>query len=286
MTELGPQAIAASLRRAWEIVMKLWVFCTLAAFLFILAGCPNSCRNTANTKNNSILRVGTNANFPPFESIDNTGNLVGFDIDFARALAKKLNLENAEFKEFDFDALILALKQNQIDIILAGLSITKSRQQEIMMIPYQGQSLTQMALLFWGEAPSEITNTAAIKNATDQAGLQVSVQGGHYLENYLRDENISIKPLAGPPEQILDIKYKKSWAAVLDVINAKKFAAQHPQLKLLIIDLPKDKWDLGNGIGIAKTNTELAERIKKAIQELKADGTIEELEKIWLEDKN
>ena len=262
--------------------MKKFVLFALAALLmFVLASCNKSCGRSNNSKN-SVLRIGTNANFPPFETIDGKGKLVGFDIDLGRALAKKMGL-SAEFKEFDFDALILALKQGKIDIILSALSITHSRQKEINMVPYQGQPLTEMALLFWEQAPPGVNNAGDLKRMSDQAGLKVSVQAGHYLEGFLKDEGVNLKPLAGPPEQILDIKYKKSWSAVLDIINAKKFVAEHPQLKLVIIPLPEEKWDLGYGIGIAKNNTELAQKIIKAIEELKADGSIAAMEKIWVE---
>ena len=250
--------------------------------LFVFAGsCAKSCGRSQDSKDN-VLRIGTNANFPPFETIDSKGTLVGFDIDLGRALAKKMGL-SPEYKEFDFDALILALKQGQIDILLSAMSITHARQKEITMIPYQGKPLTEMALLFWEEVPAGVNNAADIKRLSDESGLKVSVQSGHYLEGFLKDEAISLKPLAGPPEQILDIKYKKSWAAVLDVINAKKFAAEHPQLKLIIISLPEEKWDLGYGIGIANNNIELIQKVTKAIAELKADGSIAALEKIWVE---
>jgi len=266
---------------------KFVLFAGAGLFVLVLASCNKSCGSApSNSKTSSSktasLRIGTNANLPPFETIDSKGELVGFDIDLGRALAKKLGL-SAEFKEFDFDALILALKQGQIDIILSALSITPARQKEITMVPYQGQPLTEMALLFWEEAPTDVKNAADIKRLSDQAGLKVSVQSGHYLEGFLRDEQVSLKPLAGPPEQILDIKYKKSWAAVLDIINAKKFASQHPQLKLVIISLPEEKWDLGYGIGIAKNNIDLTQKIIKAIDELKADGSISAMEKIWVE---
>src|SRR5437868_2689463 len=104
--------------------MKNLTFAILSLFVLAFASCNKSCGKNNNIKS-SVLRIGTNANFPPFEMVDSKGNLVGFDIDLGRALAKKLNLK-AEFKEFDFDALILALKQGQIDIILSAMSITAS----------------------------------------------------------------------------------------------------------------------------------------------------------------
>lgn len=263
--------------------MKNFVFlASLALLVIALGSCSKGCGKDEVPKS-ALLRIGTNANFPPFETIDKNGHLVGFDIDMGNALANKLDLK-AEFKEFDFDALILALKQGQIDIILSALSITPSRQKEIAMVPYQGQPLTEVALLFWGALPENLQNFADLKALAEKTALSISVQSGHYLEDFLKDEHIKVKPLAGPPEQILDIKYKKSLAAALDVINARNFSSEHPELKLLVLSLPPEKWDLGYGVGIRKENVELTNKIAAAVEQLKSDGSIAAMEKKWVKD--
>lgn len=254
----------------------------IVAFAFLLpllSACTKSCQNTKNT-DEKILRVGTNANFPPFETIDNKGELAGFDIDLARALGKKLGAK-VEFKEFDFDALILALDKGQIDLIMSGLSITASRQQEIAMLPYHGEPLTEISLLFWHAIPGEIKSFSDLKDLAQAKQTTVSVQAGHFLEDFLRGEGIPVKALAGPPEQILDIKYDKSMAAAVDIMVGKKLASEHEDVKNLVLPLPKDKWDLGYGIGINKTRQDLIDQVKKALDDIKADGTLDTLKATW-----
>lgn len=257
---------------------NIFVFIFLFA-LTLLPGCTKSCAGEKNAAK-SVLKIGTNAGYPPFESIDEKGNLVGFDIDMGRALAKELG-KDVEFKEFDFDALILALKKGQIDIILAGLSITESRQKEIAMVPYQGKPLTEISLLFWEKLPS-IKNFDDLKTVAEASKMSISVQTGHFLEDFLKSLGLSVKALAGPPEQILDIKYGKSLAAALDSTNARSLADKHENLKIVTLELPKDRWDLGNGIGINKDRVDLIEAIQGAVLKLKENGTVNMLEKKWI----
>ncbi len=253
---------------------------SLAFVVSLFASCTKSCttKKEAETK---LLRIGTNPTYPPFESIDEKGELIGFDIDMGRALAAELGRE-ADFKEFDFDALILALKKGQIDIIMAGLSITSSRQQEIAMIPYQGKPITEISFLFWENLPGEIASFDDLKAIAKNQKLSISVQTGHFLEDFLKSQGFSVKALAGPPDQILDIKYRKSLAAALDSINGKNLAERHESLKIVTLPLPQDKWDLGNGIGIKKENTQLIEEVKNAVSRLKEKGTVHQLEQKWI----
>ncbi len=259
---------------------NLFFFALFSVFLALVPACTKSCAPNKEPAK-STLKIGTNAGYPPFESIDENGNLIGFDIDMGRALAAELGKE-AVFKEFDFDALILALKKGQIDIILAGLSITESRQQEIAMVPYQGKPLTEISFLFWERVPREIKNFDDLKALAQESKLSISVQAGHFLEDFLKSLGVSVKALAGPPEQILDIKYRKSIAAALDSTNGKSLADKHENLKIITLELPKDRWDLSNGIGINKSRTDLIEQVKEAVLRLKENGTVNQLEQKWI----
>lgn len=258
---------------------RFFMFIVSAILLLSFCGCSKSCSKDKIVEKN-VLKIGTNAGYPPFESIDEKGNLVGFDIDLGRAMAQELGKE-AEFKEFDFDALILALKKGQIDIILAGLSITETRQKEIAMVPYQGKPMTETSFLFWDKAPSDVKSFENLKELAMAKKLSINVQAGHFLEDFLKSMGFSVKALAGPPEQILDIKYQKSFAAALDSTNARNLADKHENLKMITLQLPKDRWDLGNGIGIKKERTDLIKQIEETVLKLKENGTINTLEQKW-----
>lgn len=255
----------------------LFLACAIVAF----TSCTKSCQGEKSA--DAVLKIGTNANFPPYESINAKGELEGFDIDVGRALGEKLN-RKVEFKEFDFDALLVALDKGQIDVILSGMSITESRQKEIAMVPYQGEPLTEISFLFWQNIPEGINGFADVKNKALERKLSVSVQSGHFLEDFLRGEGIPVKPLIGPPEQILDIKYNKSFSAAVDSTVGKKLSREHQGLKNVVLPLPKDKWDLGNGIGIKKSRTQLIEDVAQAIALMKTDGSLQKLVDKWLKD--
>lgn len=262
--------------------MKKCLKVLLAISLAFFFGCTKSCdKNTAKKASEQSLKIGTNANFPPFETVNARGELEGLDIDLGREIGKRLG-RPVEFKEFEFDALILGLQKEQIDLILSGLSITKSRLQEIEMIPYQGDPIKHVSLLFWQHALPKGSSFDDLRALSTQKKLPVTVQAGHYLEGFLRDMNIPLKTLSGPPEQILDLKYQKSLGAALDEKNAQNIANEHADLILVTIDLPQDKWDLGNGIGLKKSHSDLSEQVKKVITDMKNDGTIKKLEEKWL----
>lgn len=248
--------------------MKLLPIILLA--ILCLPGCIK-------TKSNNELIVGINANNPPFEYID-SGKLVGFDVDIAQALANKLQRKLVT-KEFDFDALILALKQGKIDIIISGLSITDKRRKEIAMVPYQGQPITSLAILFWKTAPENIHSFDDLKSISK---LPFTIQAGHFSESFVRSINgITINSLPGPPEQLMDIKYGKSIGVFLDPPTAAAMMKQHGDLKAIQIPLSKDQQVYGYGIGIKKDNASLISEVNKAIDNLKSSGTIAKLEAKW-----
>jgi arginine transport system substrate-binding protein len=219
------------------------------------------------------LIVGINATYPPYESYNQDGEIEGFDVDVATALAGKLGLK-LNLKEISFDALILALKQGKIDIIMSGMSITSSRQQEIAMAPYQGETVKHLTLAFWKEMPLHIKSLEDL----DAAAVQV----GTYQEAYLNTvEGIEVKALEGTPDLILDLQYGKSQAVLFEPHIANAMKAKFPEIQLLSINLPEKGWVLGNGIGIKKDNDELLKKIEAAVRELKEQGVIHKLEQKW-----
>lgn len=267
-----------------EIAMKF----NLKLYLFCLSALSTALFFSACTKKNeskgeeSTLILGTNANYPPYESTNEKGEVIGFDIDVAKAIAQKLG-RKLVIKDMSFDALVLALKQQKFDIIMSGMSITPSRQKEIAMVPYQGQPTTGLSLLFWNTVPGPITSVSDLKGVGNKT---VAVQIGTYMENYLNKvPDVVAKSLDSNVEIVMDLKHGKSVAALLEPHIASEVMPKHPELKRIDIALPKEEWVLGNGIGIRKDNTKLINEVQKAIQAMKQDGTLQKLETQWFEKK-
>jgi len=77
-------------------------------------------------KQRGKLIIGTEPTFPPFEFVDEKNQVVGFDIDIANELAKRLGVK-VEVVSLPFDSLIPALQQGKIDMVIAGMTITEDR---------------------------------------------------------------------------------------------------------------------------------------------------------------
>lgn len=221
------------------------------------------------------LVLGLQAGYPPYESVDKEGNVVGFDVDVANQLATLMN-KKLVIKQMGFDALILSLKNGKIDLIISGMSITEERQKEITMIPYIGDKLTSLELLFWEQpgSPIEALN-----------GKSVAVQSGTFQENILKDyPQIMSKSLENIQELVMDVKYGKSSAILVEPAVATYLKEMYPQLTSVALQLPTEKQPLGNGIGIAKKNEQLAHQVETLIHQLKEDGTLKNLEEKWFHD--
>ena len=170
--------------------------------------------------------VGTNSGFPPFEIVDENGELVGFDVDLARHIAQALG-KKLEIKDMSFDALIVALQQGKIDCAIAGISITKSRQQEIALIHYLGKPLTKLPLLFWKEIPANIKNISDLSHYDNKT---VCAQAGTIQQEIISGyQGIEVKCLENTADLIMDIKYGKSIAAVLEPKVAYALQAHYPK---------------------------------------------------------
>src|SRR3989338_9016836 len=182
-----------------------------------------------NKHSEDTLVLCTNSTYPPYESIDKNGNSVGFDIDMAEAIAKQLG-KKLIIKEMAFDSLILGLEQNKCDMVLSGMSITPSRQKEILMIPYQGEPSKSYYLLFWKKDPVGIEQ---LKNKT------IAVQTGTWMEDYLNTlKFITTKALDSTSELVMDIQYQKSAAAFAEPHIARDVLSKQPNIKAIEILLP------------------------------------------------
>lgn len=224
------------------------------------------------------LAIGLQSGYPPFEFMDTEGKIVGFDIDVANRIAEKLK-KTLVIKDMEFEGEILSLKQGKIDLIMSGMNITPSRLKEISMIPYHGEAATSLSLIFWKEIPEgihSIEDIAKLPNAT------ISVESGAIPELYLsRYQNIHAKSFQGALGPLMDVKYGKSIANLVEPDVAEYLKHQHAEIKILSVPLSKEESILGFGIGIKKENQELFQQVQQIIQELKESGELKQLENKW-----
>lgn len=265
--------------------MKLiWIIVPLCSMVLLALGVMyNKSQSDPN-----VLVVGTESAFPPFEMLDAQGNLIGFDCDVIQAVARKLG-KKVEFKIMSFENLIVALQQKKVDLIIAAISITEPRKAALTLVPYhsnycEGQDAHckngTFPLVFWKSIPHNATKIE------DLAPLQplVSVQAGSIQKEVIASfPFLKVRLLDTIPDLIMDIKYGKSLACMLEPVVLESIKARYPEVVVLDVPIPPSCINEGHGIGIRKEDTTLAKQVDQAIATLQQEGTLKTLEKKWLQ---
>lgn len=218
------------------------------------------------------VRIGTEGAYPPFNSVDSTGKLVGFDIDIANALCEKMKVE-CTFVAQDWDGIIPALLAKKYDAIVASMSITNERKEKVAFtVPYY---LTPGNFI----APKDTKLTQFTPEALKGKviGAQSSTTGATYLEDKYKGSDIKLYPTqdeanadlaAGRLDAVLADKFVLyEWLEKTDAGKCCKFVGAD------LADVNPD----GTGIAVRKEDNELREMLNKAIKEIQADGTYQKI---------
>ena len=269
----------------WIDVLKnfyMWVVVALGGFLlmglFYLFRRKNHFQGTH--KKDAIV-VGLYAEYKPFEFVNELGEVTGFDVDFVREVARKMN-KKVHIKNISFDSLIPALKQGEIDIVISGISITPDRLDHMEMIPYHGKTVRSFALIFWREVPTQIKTIYDFK---DYLNRRVAVQVGTVQEEFLsKFDFIEPKPMCSMTALILDVRHGDSIAAIVKSDMAYSLQSEYPKIKIVEVQLDEKDWVLGDGIGVRKGNKVLADQLKNIVVHLKTNGVASRVHSKWLKD--
>lgn len=208
------------------------------------------------------LIMSTNAAFPPYEMTTDSGEFEGIDIETAQAIADKLGLE-LQIDDMDFDAALLAVQQGKSDMVMAGVTVTDERQN---VMDFTDSYATGIQSII-------VKEDSDIASVDDLAGKKIGTQRGTtgylYCSDDFGDENVVAYDDGLTAVQMLNNGQVD--CVVIDNAPAKEFIAANPGLKLLDTAYVEESY----AIGIGKGNTELKDAINTALEELKADGTLQ-----------
>lgn len=225
-----------------------------------------------------LLIVGLQHSYPPYEFIDHTNTLVGFDLDIANLLAEKLH-RKLVIKEMDFDQLLPSLKQGKIDIILSGMNITSDRLEEIAMVPYHGATTNTLRLLFWKNIPEEIKS---LRDVAQLPGPKISAERGSVCELVLLGHNdLECVPYQGAIDPLADVKAGNAIATLVEQDIAEALQKQFPEIHSVRIPLNEDEQIMGFGIGIKKSHALLLHQVTEAVESSKKTYELKHLEDKW-----
>ena len=211
-----------------------------------------------------VLYVGTNAEYPPFEYLDEDGNVAGFDIDLMNEISKIIG-KKIEIKDMTFDGLIPALEAKTIDIIIAGMTVNESK-KKIMNFSVPYYEVRQNIIVL--DNNIDITNLSSLNNK------RVAVVLGYRADNILStNESVTLERYNRTADTILALQSGKVDAAVMDSPVAIGYVKNNDGLK--IVETYSDIQELA--IGFRKKDVQLTEDVNNAMKILQTNGVYDSL---------
>jgi cystine transport system substrate-binding protein len=221
-------------------------------------------------KQRGTLRVGLEGTFPPFNSKAPSGELAGYDVDVARAVAAKLGVK-PEFVTTEWSGIIAGLQAVKFDVIVNQVGITDARKQALDFSPAYTYSAAQLI--------QRKDDTRQFKSLDDLKGKKLGVGlGTNYMDMAKSVPGIDVKTYPGAPEYLRDLATGRLDAALNDRLMLA-YLMKNSQLPLRT----GATVGAGNpsGIPFRKGNPKFAKAIDDAMTQLEADGTFTKISDKW-----
>ncbi|MBS0351282.1 MAG: transporter substrate-binding domain-containing protein, partial [Proteobacteria bacterium] len=219
------------------------------------------------------VTLATEATYPPFESINSQGQMVGFDVDVLKAICVKIQ-KNCRLVNQPWDSLIPGLELGKFNVIFGAINITEERKKQINFTnPYY---LATGALV----APKALKlslDPQVLKNKT------IGVQGSTTYEDYLRTvygQNIQIKRYGSLQDAFLDLQSGRIDAVFGDspvILSWVKSPGENSTYQVAGTVKDAKYFNSGYGFAMKKTNTDLVNQFNQGLAAIKADGSYQKI---------
>lgn len=251
-----------------------WLKIAVAALaLQALAVLPGNASDLATVKQDGVFRVGTEGTYPPFTYHDETGKLVGFDVEIGREIAKRLGVE-AKFLEGKWDGLIAGLDANRYDAVINQVGITEARKKKY---DFSDPYIASKAALIVRADNDDIKGFDDLKGKKSAQSL---------TSNYAKmaeQAGAELVATDGFDQSIQLVVQHRADATLNDSLSFLDFKKKKPDAPVKIV-ATKDEASY-SGVIISKGEPELLAAINKALADIKADGTYQKIaEKYFGED--
>ena len=247
--------------------LLIMMMAILAACSMLLAGCGGE-KKAATEK---VMRVATEPSFAPFEfQKEGSKEFTGFDMDLIRAIGKQAGYK-VEIQNMGFDALIPALTSGNIDVAIAGMSITEERKKVVTFCdPYYTSGLIVMVN----------KDNNEIKSIEDLKGKRIACQICTTGEMKSRSvEGAKVVAFNTNTEAAMELRNKGVDAVINDSPVVGYYLAQggNATAKTVGDVMEAEQY----GIAVKKGNDKLVGEINKAMAELKKNGEFDKIYKTW-----
>ena len=243
------------------------------------------------------VKIGTEGAYPPWNAKDESGKLIGFEVELANWLCIYMKAD-CTIVEQDWDGMIPGLIMRKYDAIMAGMSITGERMKVINFSQGYADEVAQLAVMKGSslegmDTPSGINLSlggsnvkSALKTLTGAlAGKTVCVQTATIHQNFLESGDVgsvTVRTYKTQDEVNLDLAAGRCDAALAAAVAFTDYAEKSGKPVVLVgPTLSGGAFGNGVGVGIRKDDTELLKAFNKAIDQARKSGKISELAIEW-----
>lgn len=246
--------------------LKLILVCLFA--ISLVAGCGSSNADSLESvKKSKKIILGTSADYPPYEfhkQINGKDEIVGFDIDIAKEIAKDLGVE-LEVQDMKFESLLLALNSGKVDIAMAAMNPTEDRKKNVDFTSIYYTS--DQAVLVKAE------NKDKYKTMDDLKGKRIGAQKSTIYEDIARKiPDAKVDALSKISDIILSLEANRVDALIVELPVAESYAKNRPTLALA--EAKPESSDDGYAIAVKKNNAKFVEEMNKTIDRLKKEDKV------------
>jgi polar amino acid transport system substrate-binding protein len=235
----------------------------------------------ANIQKTGIIKVGTDATWPPYEMRNNVTNAIeGFEVDLANACAQKLNL-TIQWNDVGFDTIILSVQNGQYDMGVSGFSVTSDRLDQVSFTVPHSTTEGQVIMLKSTMAAKNITTLTSLADFKT-LGITVGVQSGNVEQTDLQTAGVDIRTWQDSASPFLDL--------VSGNPSVQAVYAETPITTNWIAQFQSEGHPTGVvyshpyypvSFVVAKGSHTLLDKIDGALADLIFDGTVEALRAKW-----
>lgn len=242
----------------------------LALAMLTAVCCLAGCGANENTDGAKTITMATNAEFPPYEFMENN-EIVGIDAEIAKAIADKLGYELV-IENVDFDSLIPGVQTGKYDFVAAGMTVTDERLEQVDFT--QSYATGIQSIIVKEDSAITCADDLFAEGASTKIGVQLATTGDLYCTWDIEDEGLgTVERYNKGADAVMALNSDKVDCVVIDNEPAKVFVANNPGLKILDTEYAIEDY----AIAVSKDNPELLENINKALGELIADGTVKNI---------
>lgn len=220
-------------------------------------------------KEAGVIRIAMSGAYPPFNFVNESNQVVGFDPAIGTEIAKRMGVE-VEIVTTAWDGIIGGLLANKYDAIVGSMSVTEERKE---VVAFVGPYYTTKRAIF-------TKPDSGITDAKQLEGKAVGVTLGETHEDWARNLGYNVRTYKGLPELLLELEHGRVDVIVNDSIAAILAMKETGQAYVMLPDMNSDVIDAG--IAIRKGNPELAAAMQAALDAMMEDGTYIEIANKWV----